>query len=171
MSRRFLSRTRQRAELLLFLSLTTLVACGAMWDHLLGPLHEGPHRIEPTTVGDIQRGQAVAVCLQSWARANGYASADYRDVDFTRLVIVRVGGDGVIGVYNGATFQVDAREAADTIFMNEGLPGSETIALERHEFVHIVQERHPELIGTSGDRIHWPPPFDACQVVLAVFSS
>lgn len=161
----------RRFAILLFCCLTPLVACGAIRDHLLGPLHEGPHRIQATTAADLQRGVTLAACLQGWARANGHANADYTDVDYSRLVIVRVGGDGVIGTDGkGDTWQTHARENADTIFINEGVSNSEFVGLERHEFVHVTQSYHRELIGADGN-IHWAPPFNACRVLLAVFGS
>lgn len=137
----------------------------------LPPFHEGPHRIQPTTVADIERGDNVAACLQIWARNSGAnPDAMYYDVDFTKLVIVRVGGDGVIGTDGKTTWQTDARENGDTIFINEGVSASEFVGLERHELVHLVQSYHPELEGPV-HQLHYAPPFNACQVPLAVFSN
>ena len=167
---RFVSRRRRRVEIALFCALTTIVACGSMWDHLLGPLHEGPYRIQPTTAADVQRGRDVLACLQAWARANGHPLADYSDVHPESLVIVRVGGDGVIGRSNGTTFQTDERQDGDTLFINEGVSGSEFIALEYHGFGHFPQASHKELVGADGD-IHWPPPWNACHVPRVIFGS
>lgn len=155
-------RRFRKARLIAFCFAVSIVACGSFWDHLLGPLREGPHRIQPTTAADIQRARDLTACLAGWA------GGDYSDVDVTRLVIVRVGGDGVIGSYNGATWQTVARENGDTIFINEGVDNSTFVGLERHEIVHLVQSYHRELIGSDGD-IHWPAPFNACRVPLAVF--
>lgn len=157
-----------------FLFLLFLTACNPFF--FLPNFHEGHHRLQPTTLADIQRGQVVAACLQQWAQANGYPTADYSDVNFTDLVIIRVGGDGVIGVQTNAhgdtisTWQTDARESGDTIFINEGVSNSEFVGLSRHEDVHITQQKHRELIGTDGN-IHWSPPWNYCGVPLAVFHS
>lgn len=133
----------------------------------LPPFHEGPHRVQPTTQADIDRGLAVAACLEQWAQRNGTPSADYSDVNFAQLAIVRVGGDGVIGTRSdGATFQTDARESGDTIFVNEGVSASAFVGYERHELDHIVQQSHRELIR-NGD-IHYPPPFIACGIPLVI---
>lgn len=112
-------------------------------------------------MADTQRVHDVVVCLASW---QGH---DYSDVTASRLVIVRVGGDGVIGYYNGSSFQTDARENGDTIFINEGVSESEFVGLVRHEAVHIAQSHHAELVRDGN--IHWSEPFSACRVPLAVF--
>ena len=169
MTRRFATLfwlTVDIALIVLFFRFAT--ACNPFF--FLPPFHEGPHRIQAVTPADIQRGQAVEMCLESWVRENGNPEADYSDVDLARLVIVRVGGDGVIGSKDGTTWQTDARENGDTIFINEGVGTSEFVGLERHELVHLVQSYHPELIGADRD-IHWPPPFNYCQVPLAIFRS
>lgn len=139
----------------------------------LPPLHEGRHYIQPTTQTDIDRGRDVAACLSRWAHENGYPDADYSDVDFSRLVIVGVGDPGVVGSLNGATFEVAGRESGDSIFVSlrtlrdaSGL----FIAISRHEDIHIVQQRHPELEGPNRD-MHYRPPFDYCRVPLAIFTS
>lgn len=128
----------------------------------LPPFHEGPHRTQPTTAADTLRVHDVVACLGAWA------TRDYSDVSASRLVIVRVGGDGVVGSRDGATWQTDARENGDTIFVNEGVSESEYVGLLRHEAVHVAQSQHRELVGSDGN-IHWPPPFTACRVPLAVF--
>lgn len=140
------------------------LGCGALWDRLLGPLKEGAHRIQAVTAADIARGVTVRTCLQGWARANGYPGAEYSDVDIAaRLVIVRVGGDGVIGTEGTSSWQTPARENGDTLFVSEGVPNSLFVAVEYHELVHVVQEHHRELIGANGD-IHWSPPWDFCHI-------
>lgn len=134
--------------------------CQLLW--FLPPAVEGKHRIQPLTQGDIDRGTAVAQCLQQWARVNGYPNADYSDVDFHAQVIVRVGSPGVLGIYNGQKFLTDEREDADTLFISEGVSASAYAGYARHGDVHVVQEKHPELIR-NGD-IHWAPPWDYCRV-------
>lgn len=134
----------------------------------LPPAREGKHYIQPTTQDDITRGLTVAACLQQWARSNGYPNADYSDVDFTKLVIVRVGDPGVLGWYNGKSFLTDEREAADTLFINLGVSASQYAGFSRHGDVHVVQEKHRELIGSNGD-IHWAPPWDYCRVPRVFF--
>lgn len=150
--------------------MSAIAGCGSMWDHLLGPLHEGAHRIQATTAADVQRSEDVRGCLEAWARTHGHPGADYQDVDFSKLIIVRVAGDGVIGYYNGSSFQTDERQAGDTVLINEGVSGSEFVALERHAAVHKVQSQHAELIGADGT-IHWPPPWDGCRVPRAIVGS
>lgn len=161
-------RQYRRARLLVFCFAVSIVACGSMWDRILGPLREGPHRIQATTAADLQRGHDVVNCLQAWARSNGYPTADYSDVPVDSLRVVRVGGDGIIGYYNGSTFQTDERQSGDSILINEGVSESEYVGDLRHGFVHMAQAYHRELIGRDGD-IHWSPPFNACRVPLAVF--
>lgn len=156
-----------RYAAILLLALT--MGCGDLYDHLFGPLREGPHRLQATTDADRARGHAVVACLEQWARASGYPAADYSDVRVDSLVIVRVGGDGVIGYYNGTSFQTDERQAGDTILINEGVSGTEAVALERHGYVHMAQS-HRELIGADGD-IHWPPPWDYCRVPRVIVGS
>lgn len=165
--------TTRRLVALAFCLTTSVAACGSMWDHLLGPLKEGRHRIQAVTPADLQRGHDVVACLQTWARANGHPQADYSNVPVDSLVIARVGGDGVIGYAdNGKTsFQTDERQNGDTTFINEGVSNTEFVALERHSFVHMAQAAgHPELVGSNGD-IHWPPPWDFCQVPRAIVGS
>lgn len=154
---------------LFIISLLLFTACNPFF--FLPPYKEGKHYTQPTTQTDITRGQEVAACLQRWAHSNGYPLVDYTDVDFTKLVIVGVGDPGVVGIYNKATFLVAGRENGDTVFYGLRLSRSsgEFIAIERHEDVHIVQESHPELEGPNHD-MHYPPPFNYCQIPLAIYT-
>lgn len=153
-----------------FLPLALFVLAGCNPFFFLGNFHEGKHRVQLTTAADTQRVHDVVSCLAQWAQR------DYSKVSASSLVIVRVGNPGVIGVQTNsrgdtvATWQTDARENGDTIFINEGVSASEFVGLERHEAVHVAQAGHPELIGSNGN-IHWAPPFNACRVPIAVFSS
>lgn len=133
------------------LLLGVLVACNP----ILAP-KVGDTTFRPPNEGEWTRFFGVRDCLQRFAKQQ-WPDSNFTYGDVPDLVI----GDMIGGSYGEFV-------RGDTAWVNIRAAASYYVYMQKHAFVHIVQQRHPEL-QLYGKDIHWAPPFNFCGIPRSLY--